>query len=95
MSVLALGITGHRHAASEEGDMPHVPGNGAIKVRVMTFVLYSNLREYYASAGVDAEYLHAGKGRDDAHPEADHVRHRSDGNGGRCVLVGVGQPLRH
>ena len=95
MSVLALGITGHRHAASEEGDMPHVPGNGAIKVRVMTFMLYSNLREYYASAGVDAEYLHARKGRDDPHPEAEHVRDRGDGDGDAGLLVGRSQSRRH
>ena len=48
-----------------------------------------------AGACVDAKDLDRGERGDDAHPKADHVRHRSDGDGGRCVLVGVGQPLRH
>ena len=51
--------------------------------------------EGHTGAGVDAEDLDRGEGGDDAHPEADHVGHRGDGDGGRGVLVGVGQPLRH
>ena len=73
MPVLTLGIPCHRHAASKEGDMPHVPGSKLVNARVMTFKLCSNLREDYAGASVDAEYLHTRKGRDDPDPEAEHV----------------------
>ena len=75
--------------------MPHVPGSRLIKARVMTFKLYSNLREDYAGASVDAEYLHARKGRDDPDPEAEHVSDRGDGDRDARLLVGRSQPCRH
>ena len=76
MPVLLLRVARQRHAAPEEGEVPHVGPD-------------------HARAGVHAEDLHAGEGRDHPDPEAEHVRDRGDGDGDRGLAVGLPQPHRH